>query len=312
MAKRGKRMKYIDIGGSGLNASVLGLGCMRISDMGAQELSALINKCLDLTINLFDHADIYGGGSCEKIFGEFLTGNPGAREKMIIQSKCGIRKGFFDLSREHILKSAEDILTRLKTGYMDVFFLHRPDTLMEPDEIAEAFDALHKSGKVRHFGVSNMNPAQITFLQEALGQKIIVNQLQFGAAHTGIIDAGIYANMTVPQSVDHDGNILEFCRRKNITIQTWSPLQHGFFEGNFIDSEKYPGLNAALNRIAEEKSATAGAVAIAWILRHPAKMQVILGSTKIFRIEEMAKAADIALSREEWYEIYQAAGNNLP
>ncbi|MCL2035177.1 MAG: aldo/keto reductase [Oscillospiraceae bacterium] len=305
-------MKYIDIGESGLKAPVLGLGCMRISDMGAQELSALVNTCMELKINLFDHADIYGGGSCEEIFGEFLTGNPGIREKIIIQSKCGIRKGFFDLSKEYILESAEAILKRLKTDYMDVFFLHRPDTLMEPDEIAEAFDALLKSGKVRHFGVSNMNPAQITFLQEALGQKIIVNQLQFGAAHTGIIDTGIYANMTVPQSVDHDGNTLEFCRRKNITIQAWSPLQYGFFEGNFLGSEKHPELNASLNRIASEKSVTAGAVAIAWILRHPAKMQVILGSTKSARIEEMAKAADIELSREEWYEIYQAAGNNLP
>jgi len=305
-------MKYIDIGGSGLNAPVLGLGCMRIGEMDRQSLSALLNKCLELGVNLFDHADIYGGGSCEEKFGEFLAGNPGLREKIIIQSKCGIRKGFFDLSKEYILESAEHILRRLKTDYMDVFLLHRPDTLMEPDEIAEAFDALHKSGKVRHFGVSNMNPAQITFLQEAIGQKIIANQLQFGAAHTGIIDAGIYANMTIPQSVDHDGNILEFSRCKGITLQTWSPLQYGFFEGNFLGSDQYPELNEVLNRIAEEKGVTAGAVAIAWILRHPAKMQVILGSTRSARIEEMAKAADIELSRQEWYEIYQAAGNHLP
>jgi len=305
-------MKHVNIGGSSLESSVLGLGCMRIGNMNSAELSNLINKCIELEIILFDHADIYGGGICEEMFGMFLEEHKELRKKMIIQSKCGIRKGFFDLSKEYIIDSAENILRRLKTDYIDILLLHRPDTLMEPDEIAEAFNILSKSGKVRFFGVSNMNPVQISFLQEALDQKIIVNQLQFGPAHTGMIDKGIYANMTVEQSIDRDGGVLEYCRSRNITIQAWSPLQYGFFNGNFLGSEKYPELNAVINRVAKEKDVSAGAVAIAWILRHPAKMQVIMGSTKSSRIEDMAKATDIKMSREEWYEIYQAAGNKLP
>ena len=310
--KEVKMMQYIDIGGSGLRASVLGLGCMRIDELSGRALSALIDHCQTLGINLFDHADIYGGGSCEEGFGNYLAEHPSHREKMIIQSKCGICKGYYDLSKEYILKSAEDILRRLKTDYLDIFLLHRPDTLMEPDEIAEAIDALYTSGKARYFGVCNMNPAQIKLLQKAFSQKIIVDQLQFGVAHTGMIDKGIYVNMESRQSVDHDGGVLEFCRRKGLTIQAWSPMMYGFFEGIILGSEKYPELNAVLNRIGEEKGVTAGAVAIAWILRHPAKIQAMTGATDLSLLTDMAKAADITLSRQEWYELYLAAGNPLP
>jgi predicted oxidoreductase len=182
---------------------------------------------------------------------------------------------------------------------------------MEPEEIAEAFSSLHKSGKVRKFGVSNMNPQQIDFLQDALKDKLLVNQLQFSAAVTGMVDRGMNSNMTIEQSADRDGGVLDYCRRKNITIQTWSPLQYGFFGGIFLGSEKYPELNAVLDRLAQEKGVTPAAIAIAWILRHPAHMQVILGSTNLGRVSDMAKAADIELSRPEWYEIYLAAGNKL-
>ena len=305
-------MKYIDLGGSGLNASAIALGCMRISEMSVNEVSTLINKCLELDINFFDHADIYGGGVCEELFGKVFKEDKTLREKMLLQSKCGIRKGYFDFSKEYILESTDGILRRLGIDCLDVLLLHRPDTLMEPDEIASAFTSLQESGKVQYFGVSNMKPEQIKFLQDALKQKLIVNQLQFSAAHTGMIDSGIYVNMKADQSNDRDGSILEYCRRKNITIQTWSSLMYGFFEGTFLNSEKYPKLNTVLDRIAKEKGVTNAALAIAWILRHPAKMQVIPGTTKESRIADIVNGVDIELSKPEWYEIYQAAGNPLP
>ena len=305
-------MKYINLGGSGINASAIALGCMRMSEMNTTELSTLVNKCLELGIDFFDHADIYGGGVCEELFGKVLKENKTLRDRMVIQSKCGIRNGFFDFSKKHILDSADGILKRLGIDSLDFLLLHRPDTLMEPDEIASAFSILQDSGKVRHFGVSNMNSEQIEFLQSALKQKLVVNQLQFSAAHTGMIDSGIYVNMKFEQSMDRDGSILEYCRRKDITIQTWSSLQYGFFEGTFLNSEKYPALNKVLDRIANEAGVKSSTVAIAWILRHPANMQVIPGTTNLTHITEIAKACDIELSRQQWYEIYQAAGNKLP
>lgn len=305
-------MKYVNMGASGISGSAIAIGCMRIADLSVRAVTDLIDTSLSLGINVFDHADIYGGGRSEELFGKALAEKTVARDKLIIQSKCGIRPGFFDLSREHIIKSAEGILSRLGLDYLDIFLLHRPDTLMEPDEIAEAFDRLQSTGKARCFGVSNMNPAQMDFLQSGINQKLIVNQLQLSAAHTGPIDTGLYANMAVGQSVDRDGNVLEYCRKNSITMQTWSPLQYGFFEGTFLENERYAKLNAVLNRIAQEKSVTAACVAIAWILRHPAHMQAVVGSTNLTRISEMAKAGDVKLTRPEWYEIYQAAGNKLP
>jgi len=305
-------MNYIKLGNSELNASVIALGCMRISEMSVKEVSELVNKCVELGINFFDHADIYGGGICEELFGKVLKEKPGLRDDMLIQSKCGIRSGYFDFSKEHIISSTENILKRLDIDRLDVLLLHRPDTLMEPEEVAEAFDLLHNKGMVRYFGVSNMNPAQIIFLEKALNQKIIVNQLQFSAAHTGMIDNGICVNMKADQGIDRDGCILEFCRSANITIQTWSSLQYGFFEGTFLNSKLYPKLNEVLDRIAKENNITSAAAAIAWILRHPAKMQVIPGTTKASRMADMAKAVNVELTRPEWYEIYLSAGNILP
>ncbi len=305
-------MKYIDVGGSGLIASSISLGCMRISNMELAEISKLIGIAMESGITLFDHADIYGGGKSEELFAKAVGMNQRVREKMVIQSKCGIRKGYFDFSKEHILSSVDDILKRLQTDYLDILLLHRPDTLMEPQEVAEAFDLLKSSGKVRHFGVSNQNPMQIELLNKDLNQRIIANQLQFSATNTGMIDSGLNVNMEISESVDRDGSVLEYCRLKDITIQAWSPFQYGFFEGTFLNNEKFPELNRVLNRIAEEKGVTNSTVAIAWILRHPAKMQAVVGSTNAKRIEEIAKAADIELSRQEWYEIYLSAGNKLP
>lgn len=305
-------MKYINIGGSELKTSVIALGCMRISEMAPGEVSKLIGAAMENGINLFDHADIYGGGGSEEVFAKALGMSPSIREKIFLQSKCGIGNGIYDLSKEHILKSADEILKRLNTEYLDLLLLHRPDTLMEPEEIAEAFDALHESGKVRYFGVSNQNSMQIELLKKHVRQPLLVNQLQLSLAHTAVIDTGINVNMNNHAAIDRDGSILEYCRLENITIQSWSPLQYGFFEGTFLGNDKFRELNRVIDRLAQEKSVTNTAIAIAWLLRHPAHFQPVVGTTNSGRIAEIARASEVEISRKEWYELYLAAGNRLP
>lgn len=305
-------MKNINIGNGAVQASEIAMGCMRIADMTKVEVSKLINTALEEGINFFDHADIYGGGKSEEVFADGIDMNPIIREKMIIQSKCGIRPGFFDFSKEHIINSVDASLKRLKTDYLDTFLLHRPDTLMEPEEVSEAFAELHASGKVRHFGVSNQNPMQIELLNKYLNNKIIINQLQLSIMNTGMIDSGLNVNMKINPSIDRDGSVLEYCRLKDITIQAWSPFQYGFFEGAFLDNDKFPEVNAVINRIAESRGVTNTAIATAWILRHPAKIQTVVGTTSVSRIKDICRASDVNLTRQEWYEIYRAAGNEFP
>ncbi|MEZ4668907.1 MAG: aldo/keto reductase [Anaerolineae bacterium] len=305
-------MKHIHIAGTELDVSEISLGCMRISGMSNDEISRLIHTALDEGVTFFDHADIYGGGQSEAKFAEALDMNATLREKMHIQSKCGIRKGMFDFSKEHILEAVDGSLKRLRTDYLDVLLLHRPDALVEPEEVAEAFTILQNSGKVKYFGVSNQNPMQIELLTKFVKQKIIFNQLQLSITNTGMIDAGINVNMEIDHSIDRDGSILDYCRLKEITIQPWSPFQYGFFEGVFLDNPKFPELNAAIDKMAAAKGVANTAMAIAWLLRHPAKMQPIVGTTNAGRLKDMCKASDITLSRQEWYEIYLAAGNKLP
>ncbi|WP_273321004.1 aldo/keto reductase [Vallitalea guaymasensis] len=304
-------MKNIKIGNK-IEASEISLGCMRINNLSKTEASKHINTALEEGINFFDHADIYGGGKSEEVFADAINMNPSIREKIIIQTKCGIRKGYYDFSKEHILESVEGSLKRLKTDYVDILLLHRPDTLMEPEVVAEAFSKLHESGKVKYFGVSNQNPMQMQLLNKYLENKIIINQLQLSITNTGIIDSGLNVNMKIDPSIDRDGSVLEFCRLNDITIQAWSPFQYGFFEGVFLDNDKFPELNNKINEIAEVKKVSNTAIAIAWILRHPAKIQPIVGTTNLKRLKDICKASDVNLSRQEWYEIYRAAGNKLP
>jgi predicted oxidoreductase len=304
-------MKRIKMGG-GPEASAIGVGCMRFSGMPSAEVSNVIHTALDCGIDLFDHADIYGGGKSEALFGQVFKDEPELRGKIFIQTKCGIRRGYYDLSREHIVGSVEKSLARLNTDYIDMLLLHRPDTLMEPDEVAEAFETLAASGKVRHFGVSNMNPAQVALLQSACTHKLLVNQLQFGPASTAIIDTGINVNVRHKPGTERDGSVLEHHRLNNITIQAWSPLQYGFFAGVFLGNEQYAKLNDVLRRISDEHGITPAAAAIAWILRHPAKMQAILGTTKARHVEDISRACSFEMTREDWYEVYKAAGNELP
>lgn len=302
-------MYYIDFGKSGVQVPTVAIGCMRISNMSGKEVSAFVDTALSQGANFFDHADIYGGGKSEEVFGQAISAQ--MREQVFIQTKCGIRKGQYDFSYEHIVSSVEGSLKRLGTDYVDALLLHRPDTLMEPEEVARAFSHLKETGKVRHFGVSNQNPYQMQLLQNALDMPICANQLQFGIMHTPMVQSGINVNMYNEFSAGRDG-VLEYCRLNKITIQPWSPLQYGFFDGCFIDNEKFPELNTALGRIAENHGVSKTTIAFAWILRHPAKMQPVTGTTNLTRLADCLKAADVQLSREEWYEIYRAAGNQLP
>lgn len=312
-------MKYVEFGAEKVKASEIILGTMRIGELSTKEVAALIEAGLESGINFIDTADIYAGGKSEEILGKVFAENPNLREKVILQSKCGIRIDedftWFDFSAEHILNAVEGSLKRLQTDYLDCLLLHRPDALMEPEEIIEAFIKLQDSGKVRNFGVSNFNPMMMALLNEHidfLDFPIVANQVQFSVAHTPMLDANFQVNMHWDGAAMRDGGIFEYCRMNDIIIQSWSSLQHGYFEGVFLGSEKYPQLNAVLNRIAEEKGVTPAAVALAWILKYPAKMQAIIGTTKPARVKESAKAADIELTKKEWYEIYLSAGNKLP
>ena len=305
-------MKYIKVPNTDMNASEISLGCMRISRMTNQEITTLINTAMDEGINFFDHADVYGGGKCEEKFSEALGMNSSLREKMLLQTKVGIRKDSFDFSKEHILEAVDGSLKRLRTDYVDVLLLHRPDALVEPEEVAEAFTILETSGKVKYFGVSNQNPMQIELLRKFVKQKIHFNQLQLSITNTGMIDAGINVNMQIDRSINRDGGILDYCRLNEITIQPWSPFQHGFFEGAFLNNPKFPELNQTINALAKDKGVTNTAIAIAWLLRHPAHMQPVIGTTNVQRVKDSCQASGVTLTREEWYQIYLAAGNKLP
>lgn len=304
-------MKKIKVGAV-LEASAIAMGCMRISNMDTKEVATLINTALENGIDFFDHADIYGGGGSETIFAKAVKEAGIPRSKMLLQTKCGIKKGLYDFSKDHIIASIDKSLKRLEVDYVDVFMLHRPDTLAEPEEVAEAFAAIHKAGKAKHFGVSNHNPGQMRLLNKYLDNKIITNQLQFSPAHTTMIDSGLNVNMTNLAANDRDGGVLEFCRLEDITIQAWSPFMYGQFEGVFLGSDKYPELNNVINEMAAEKKVDAGAIVIAWILRHPAKIQALCGTTDVGQLKGLCAANKFELSREEWYKIYLAAGNKLP
>lgn len=305
-------MEYIDIGGSGLRGSSITLGCMRIDQLSEDEVAALIGAAVDAGITVFDHADIYGGGRCEEVFGAALARTSVRREDIVVQTKCGIRSGFYDFSAEHIRSSVEGSLRRLRTDHVELLLLHRPDTLMEPEEVAAVLDELVTAGKVRHVGVSNQNPAQLDLLRAHVRQPIVANQLQFGLAHTGLVDAGLTVNTGFDGAVVRDGGALEYCRLHGITIQPWSVLQHGQIAGTFLGNPAFQELNDALAAVAEQVDATPAAVAIAWILRHPARMQPVIGTTKPARVAEIARAAHLEIGRETWYALYRAAGNQLP
>ncbi len=307
-------MRNIKLGSTDLTVSVIGVGFWRLNkDKNLHDVEDFIRTAMENGANFFDHADIYARGDAESVFSQAIGMNPDIREKMIIQTKCGIVPGkSFNFSKEHILSSVDGSLKRLKTDYIDVLLLHRPDTLFEPEEVAEAFDVLKANGKVRHFGVSNENIWQMEYLRRNLNVPIAANQMQLSIAHCPMIQAGLNVNMFNDSAIDRGAGIIEYCRMNKITIQAWSPFQHGFSAGTFIDSPEYPELNAALSEIGENYGVSKTTVVMAWLLSHPANIQPLTGTLKKERLLECIKAADIKLTRDEWYKIYMSAGNILP
>ncbi|MGY3703686.1 aldo/keto reductase [Vagococcus martis] len=304
-------MKLLQIGTSNIMASQLALGCMRMAGLSKERAKEVIETSLESGINFFDHADIYGDGESEVIFSKAIKEIDVKRDDIFIQSKCGIRKGFYDFSKEHIIQSVEGSLTRLGTDYLDVLALHRPDALMEPEEVSEAFYQLKKAGKVRYFGVSNFAPTTVELLQQSLSDKLIVNQLQFGLQHASMVTSQMNVNMENELGINRDGAVLDHMRLKQMTVQAWSPYQFGYFDGVFIDHPDFKELNECLNKLANSYSVTSTGIATAWINRHPANIQTIIGSMNPSRIRDITQASDIRLTREEWYELYQASGFTL-
>ena len=308
-------MRYITIGQDDKELSEIVLGMMKIKDKSVKEVEELVETALSVGINAFDLADIYGRGRCEELLGLVLKNRPDLREKMWIQSKCGIRIEeftYFDFSKDYIIKSVDGILQRLKIDHLDSLLLHRPDALMESDQVAEAFDLLYKQGKVRDFGVSNQNPMMMELLKKDVKQPLAVNQLQLSAAFTPGFESGFHVNMEDSQAAMRDGSIFEYCKLHDVVIQAWSVLQFGYFKGNFVGNEKFQALNQVLDRLATKYGVTSSTIAISWILRYPAKMQAVVGTTNPKHLREVSQAANFSLTRKEWYEIYLAAGNNLP
>ena len=304
-------MKQI-LGSSDLSVSRIGLGCMRMAALEPSDAARVLETALEKGINFFDHADIYGGGQSEVRFAQAVKELGLDREKLVIQSKCGIRKGFFDFSKEHILDSVDGILSRMDIDYLDLLALHRPDALMEAEEVAEAFRALKESGKVRHFGVSNQNRYQMELLQSYLDEPLMVNQLQLSPAHTPMIDAGFHVNMKDDPATMRDGGILEYCQLKSVTPQAWSPFLINLQEGIFANHLAYEELNQTIQHYADDYGVAVEAIVVAWILRHPAKIQTIVGSMNPDRLTKIAQAFDVQLTREQWYHIYRSTGNVLP
>ncbi len=305
-------MKYIKTFSNDISVSQVALGCMRIGGMSNKEADDYLFNALDCGYNYFDHADIYGGGSCEEVFGGVIARHKELRDKIIIQTKCSIRCGMYDFSKEHILNSVDGSLKRLGVEKIDVLLLHRPDLLMEPDEVAEAFDKLYSSGKVGAFGVSNHSAPQIELLQRSVKQKLSINQLQLSLTNAQMISSGANVNLDNSDGINRDGYIRDYCRLNNITVQPWSPLQHGFISGSFLGNEDFAELNAKIKEKAEKYGVTDTGIAIAWLLRLPDKMQPIVGSVNPQRLKQIADAADISLSAEDWYDLYLTAGYRLP
>jgi len=304
-------MKKIKIGNK-FEASSIALGAMRMAKLPVDDAEKVVLTCYENGVNFVDHADIYGGGESEIVFGKVLQRNPGLREKLMIQGKVGICKGHYDASYAHIIEAANGSLKRLGVDYLDTLLLHRPDSLMEPEEVAEAFTRLQADGKVRFFGVSNENAVQMQLLDKYMPGRIIINQLQFSLCHTILVDEGVNVNIHSEHAQVLSGGVLDYCRLKDITVQAWSPFQYGMFKGVFLGSELYPELNKAIGEVAEQYGVQGSAIAVAWILRHPANIQAIVGSMNPARLKDILAGGDIELTRQEWYKLYLAAGNPLP
>ncbi|MCM1282552.1 MAG: aldo/keto reductase [Muribaculaceae bacterium] len=310
-------MDYIQIANTDLKVSRLALGMMRIAEKNEEEVEILIREALAQGINFFDHADIYGKGECERIFGKVLAKNPELREQMLIQSKCDIVQEYagglrYDTSREYIMNQVQHSLERLHTSHLDILLLHRPDALCDPVELSETFDELHEKKLVRYFGVSNHSVGKLRLLNKYLKQPLICNQLQFSIIHSHMLDSDFFVNMADDHAADRDHGMLDYCRLHDITVQTWCPLQASWADGSFIDNPKYARLNALLESLAAEYRVTKSAIALAWILRHPANMQAVIGTTSPVHLRESCEALKVCLTRQQWYDLYMAENKRIP
>jgi predicted oxidoreductase len=310
-------VKTFTLPGTDLTVPNVVLGLMRIQEKTDDEVRELVKTARDAGISFFDHADLYGSSlhGCEKRFAEAMQLTSSEREQIVLQTKAGIvgEGPYFDFSYEHIIESVNGSLAALGTDYIDILLLHRPDALVEPDEVARAFDELSASGKVRSFGVSNHTPGQIELLRKSVSQPIVANQLQLSVTHAPLVAQGVSANMLAEdQSISRDSGTLDYCRLNDITVQAWSPFQAGFFTGVFLGSPEYPELNAVIDRLAAKYDVPAIAIATAWITRHPAQMQVVLGTTSPERVAGAALGSDLPLTRAEWYEMFRTAGHIVP
>lgn len=326
-------MKTYRIPNTDLDATRIAYGCMPIG--GAWDSAPLtdetrgraldiVRSALDQGINFYDHADIYCRGKSEEAFAGIWKRASNLRQRIYVQSKCGIcfegdpDPAFpqrFDFSYEHIMRSVEGSLKRLQTDYLDVLLLHRPDPLVEPEEVARAFDALHGSGKVRYFGVSNHTAAQIALLRKFVKQPIVFNQVAFNVVHTHMLDEGIVFNQDRPGRSERNGGTIEYCRQHDIMIQAWGALAWGRLTGGARSplNETQSKAAAAIADMAKAKGVSGEAILVAWLLRHPAKIQPIIGTTNAERIRASCEGDGVTLTREEWYTLFIAGrGEQLP
>lgn len=288
-----------------------------------QQADHFVKAALELGITFFDHADIYTRGKAEEVFGRVLRATPGLRDRLVLQSKCGIRwkdtppgtPQRFDFSHDYILASVEGILRRLGTDRLDILLLHRPDVLWEGEEIARAFTTLHQAGKVRYFGVSNQNRFQMEALQSYLAFPLVANQLEMNLLHSGFAEVGISFNQRAPAYPDGWEGVMEYCRLKQVSLQAWSPVARGLLSGGneaALD-EKGRATVRLLTAMGRDRGVAPEAIALAWLLRHPAKIVPVLGTTRPARLAAAAKSVEVTLSREEWYRLFETArGASMP
>ncbi|WP_026909329.1 aldo/keto reductase [Paucisalibacillus globulus] len=325
-------MNVMPIEKRGITTSRLVLGCMGFGGGWDQatyikedilKAEKAIDAALSNGITMFDHADIYTIGKAEKVFGEILKSRPELRKDIVLQSKCGIRfaddknPGRYDFSKNYILDSVDGILKRLNTEYLDILLLHRPDPLMEPEEVAEAFETLKKTGKVNHFGVSNMSASQIQFLNAYCSEPMIVNQLNMSLKHIDWLEQGILVNQQEGTGVNFPDGTMEYCRLADVQIQAWAPLANGIYSGRTIEnpSESELATIELVKKLALEKETSTEAIVLGWLMRHPAMIQPVIGTTNPERIQKCQDAIRQAelMTREEWYSLYTASrGARLP
>jgi predicted oxidoreductase len=325
-------MKAMPLEKRGISNSRVVFGCMGIGGDWNQEpltkndyitAEAAVEAALSIGITMFDHADIYKMGKSESVFGQILKNRPDLRDQIVLQSKCGIRMadGVFparyDFSKNHIVTAVDGILARLGVEHIDVLLLHRPDPLMEPDEVAEAFNVLRSSGKVRHLGVSNMTAAQIRFLQRSIPEPLVVNQLEMSLARTDWLDQGILVNQKEGAKVNFADGLMEHCQMENLQIQAWGPLAQGVYSGRSLDgaTDAVKQTAALVQQMANDKETTPEAIVLGWLMKHPAYIQPVIGTSSAERVlacKDAVRQSQL-MSREEWYGLYESSrGHRVP